>query len=104
MTYDHELTLIQQEFIEDEIGNQIPVLPEIGIRILCAELSVGRAEFHNAAANGLKPVIVFRVHRFEYNGERIVQYEDGVRYSVMRTYAVNTEEIELTCEKVIGNG
>ena len=33
MTYDHELTLITQIMIEDEIGNQIPV--ETKKDILC---------------------------------------------------------------------
>ncbi|MNC73209.1 hypothetical protein D3C75_1243690 [compost metagenome] len=91
-----------QTFEEDEIGNQIPV--ETERPILCDELSVTRNEFYNAAATGLKPVAVFKIHRFEYNGETIVRYEDGIRYNVIRMYSTNTEEIELTCEKDVGNG
>lgn len=102
MAYDHELTLIGVTYIEDEIGNQVPV--ETETHVLCEELFVVRSEFYNAAANGLRPSMVFKVHRFEYNGESIVRYEDGIRYSVIRTYAVDTEEIELTCEKVAANG
>lgn len=97
MTYDYELALIGQGFDEDEIGNQIPV--ETKTPILCGLKSVARSEFYNAAANGLRPELVFVVHNYEYSGEQFVEYE-GNRYKVIRTYAVNFEELELTCERV----
>jgi len=100
-TYDNEVTLISKSIVEDEIGNQLSV--PIEQTVLCCELSVSRSEFYNAAANGLKPTKVLKVHRFEYNNETKIKYED-IPYKVIRTYAVNNEEIELTCEKVIGNG
>lgn len=96
MTYDHELTLIGHTCTEDEIGNQIPV--ETEATILCGLKSVTRSEFYNAAANGLKPEIVFVVHGYEYNGEKEVIFEDN-RYKVIRTYSEDFEELELTCEK-----
>lgn len=101
MTYDHDLTLISQEIREDEIGNQIPV--ETETTVLCGLKSVGRSEFYDAAASGLRPELVFVIHGYEYNGERIVKFE-GVRYNVIRTYQVDFEEMELVCEKVAGNG
>lgn len=101
MTYDHELMLISQSTTEDEIGNQIPVETETAI--LCGLKSVGRSEFYNAAATGLRPEMVFVVHGYEYSGQQIVKF-DGVRYRVIRTYAINFEEVELTCEKVIADG
>lgn len=97
MTYDYELTLIQQTYTFDEISNQIPI--EERETILCDKKSVSRSEFYNAATNGLKPVIVFVVHAYEYNGEELVEFEGG-RYKIIRTYSTSTEEIELTCEKV----
>jgi SPP1 family predicted phage head-tail adaptor len=97
MTYDHELTLITQIMIEDEIGNQIPV--ETKTIILCGLKSVGRTEFYNAALTGLKPELVFVVHGYEYNGEQVVEFE-GAKYRVIRTYATGFEEIELACERV----
>ncbi len=100
-TYDHELTLIGQTIQEDEIGNQKPV--EMRTTILCALNSVGRNEFYSGAAAGLRPELVFLVHAYEYNGERIVEFE-GVRYNVIRTYQTGTEEIELTVERVTGSG
>lgn len=103
MTYDHELTLILPGRIEeDEIGNQIPIDPK-ETTVLCSLKSVGRSEFYNAAATGLRPELVFVVHGYEYSGERLVEFE-GKRYNVVRTYANDYEEIELTCERVIGSG
>lgn len=101
MTYDHELILISQGVTEDEIGNQIPV--ETETPILCGLKSVGRSEFYNAAATGLKPEIVFIVHGYEYSGEQKVKFE-GVRYKVIRTYQASFEELELACERVTADG
>jgi SPP1 family predicted phage head-tail adaptor len=101
MTYDHELTLISQIITEDAIGNQVPV--ETETVILCGLKSIGRAEFYNAAATGLKPELVFVVHGYEYTGQQVVKFE-GAGYKVIRTYANGFEELELTCEKVIADG
>lgn len=101
MSYDHELTLIREELVQDDIGNQTPVYYETVI--LCNLRSIGRNEFYNAAAAGLRPELTFVVHSFEYEGQRLVEYE-GSRYSVIRTYGEGTEEMELTCQKVIGDG
>jgi hypothetical protein len=101
VTYDHELTLIGETIEEDEIGNQRPV--ETRTTILCSVKSAGRNDFYSGAAAGLRPEYVFTVHAYEYSGERIVEFE-GKRYRVIRTYQTGIEEIELTCERVIGNG
>ena len=98
MTYDYELTLIQQTYTEDEICNQIPT--EIKTIIYCGLKSIGRTEFYNAVANGLKPELIFSINKFEYSGEQLIEFEEK-RYKVIRTYSENFEEIELTCEKVI---
>lgn len=103
MRFDRELTLIREELIQDEIGNWLPVLPEQGTQILCAKKSVGRVEFYNAAATGLRPEVVLVMHPFEYGDERTVFFE-GVRYKILRTYETSLEELELTCERVTGIG
>ncbi|MFN0222114.1 phage head closure protein [Paenibacillus sp. KR2-11] len=102
MSYDHELGLIGQQITEDEIGNQVPTDKEPVI-ILCRLKSVGRSEFYNAAAAGMRPELVFIIHLFEYSGERKVEFE-GVRYNVLRTYAAGSEELELMCERVAADG
>lgn len=102
MSYDHELILIGTRYEDDGLGGQMPVETETAV--LCEELSVGRSEFYSAAQTGLRPDFLFRIHRFEYADQRLVRYEDGVRYRVLRAYATGTEEIELTCERVVGDG
>jgi len=106
MTYDNELTLIAQTIEDDGIGNQIPV--EAETNILCGLKSIGRTEFYNAAANDLKPEMILVVHPYEYSGERYIKFSENEspkqRYSVIKTYKANMEDLELTCEKVIGNG
>lgn len=101
MTYDHELTLISQTITEDGIGNQIPV--ETETVVLCGLKSISRIEFYNAVVTGLRPELVFVIHTYEYNGEKKVEFE-GVRYNVVRTYQKDVEEMELICERVIGDG
>ncbi|WP_089610086.1 phage head closure protein [Dehalobacterium formicoaceticum] len=99
MTYDYELTLINQTYQQsDSVGNQIP--DETKTTVLCDVKSAGRSEFYNAAVVNFKPEKVFIMHGYEYNGERLVEFE-GVRYHVIRTYQVDFEEIELICERRI---
>lgn len=102
MSYDHELILITPTIEYDEIGNPIESDP-IETPILCRLNSVGRSEFYNAAASGLRPELIFTVHGYEYNGQKLVKFE-GTQYRVIRTYGVDFEEIELTCEKVAADG
>lgn len=106
MTFDNELILLSSTVTYDDIGN--PIETPIEVDILCGVKSIGRTEFYNAAANGLKPSYIFVVHPYEYSGETYVKFsKDGVQYTkykVMKTYEANMEELELTCEKVIGNG
>ena len=101
MTYDHELTLIGYETGYDDIGQEIETSLER--KILCGIKSIGRNEFYAAAQAGLKPSITFAIHGYEYNGEQKVEFE-GEKYKVIRTYMKDFEEMELVCEKVIGNG
>jgi hypothetical protein len=106
MIGDYGLTLISTDITYDDIGN--PVETPNNIDIFCDVKSIGRTEFYNAAANGLKPEYIFVVHPYEYNGETYVEFSEDEkpkqRYKVMKTYKVNMEELELTCEKVAGNG
>lgn len=106
MTYDNELTLISSTITYDDIGN--PIEAPIEVNILCGLKSIGRTEFYNASANGLKPTLIFVVHPYEYNGETYVEFSEDEspkqRYRVIKTYKTNMEELELTCEKVLGNG
>lgn len=99
--WQNDLILINKIYNFDDIGNQISIKNKT--EVFCKVKSISRSEFYNASTTGLKPSLVFTVHLFEYNNEEEVEFE-GIRYNVIRTYMVNSEEIELTCEKVIGNG
>lgn len=112
--YNHELTLIKHIKDTDEIGNEVITTTER--QVLCKLKDIGSTEFYDAQVTGLKPEIKFIIHSFEYQGEKEVIFE-GERYQVMRTYQIHQkrrtygdeinlagEEIELTCEKVVGNG
>jgi len=75
--------------------------------VLCDVQSVTRAEHYSAAANGLKPSVVFVLNKFEYEGQKDVEYE-GNRYNVDRSYAPKKskgiedfENIELVCSASI---
>lgn len=106
MIGDYGLTLLSTTITYDDIGN--PVETPNNIDIFCDVKSISKTEFYNAAANGLKPEYIFVVHPYEYNGETYVLFSENEstkqRYKVIKTYKVNMEELELTCEKVAGNG
>ena len=104
--YNEEVTLISYKKTKDKLKNIIKT-PVENI-VLCRESSVGSSEFYQAAVNDLKPSIKIIIHEFEYSGEKEIIYF-GNRYSVIRTFKggavknVAFDEIELTCESVIGN-
>lgn len=82
---DDVLTLLSAEdWKTDENGNQYSSLP--AREVFCRIESVGRADFYAASQLGLKPTVKAVVCRFDYEGEKLAEY-NGVRYSVHRTYA-----------------
>lgn len=101
MTYDHEVTLIDYTYTQDELRQQIP--QEIRTTILCGIKSIMGKEFYNAAVSGIKPELVLVVHAFEYNGQTVVEF-GGSQYQVIRTYATSMDELELTCGGGVGLG
>ena len=105
MTKDDELTLISTTYSENDMGDMVPI--ETRLSVLCDVLSVTRAEHYSAMANGLKPSIVFSVNKFEYSGQKDVEYE-GKKYNVDRAFAPKKskgiedfEDIELVCSASI---
>ncbi|HYE11359.1 MAG TPA: phage head closure protein [Patescibacteria group bacterium] len=101
MTYDHELTLLgATSYTGDKIGNQIPIVEET--TILCGVKSISQSEFYSAAQADLKPEVKLVIHPYEYDGQKKVRFE-GITYKVLRTFEVNSEELELTCEGVGAN-
>lgn len=104
MTFDYELTLIKKTYKKNSMKNSIPT--ETRRTVLCDQESVTRSEHYAAAANNLKPQIVFVINKYEYEGESEVEFE-GNRYNVIRTFAQKKsksiedyENIELVCSGV----
>ena len=93
------MTLIKQKYDSDSIGNKKPTLTETKTEVYCNKKSISRAEFYNANSTGLKPSIVFVVNTFEYDGQKIVEFENQC-YKVLRTYGPSLDYTELICEKV----
>jgi SPP1 family predicted phage head-tail adaptor len=108
VTFDYELILIKMEAGENDLGDPITVRSERPV--LCDVLSVGRNEHYQAAAHGLKPELVFVVSKWDYDGEKEVEFE-GKKYNVLRTYQPKNakglgdfETMELVCEGVVNRG
>lgn len=94
-----ELTLIKKTFESDLIGNQIEKTQES--IVFCEVKSISRTEFYQAAQSGMKPQAAFIIYGFEYDNQESVRH-NGIEYKVIKTYKINDNDLELTCEKVIG--
>lgn len=88
------IQLIDIEAIQDNLG--VWHNNEIKRAIYCNVSSVTSAEWHSANQEGLKAAYVFTVFGPDYNGEELVEY-NGARYSVIRTYRLKNDNIELHC-------
>ena len=65
--------------------------------------SIGMQEAYQAMGVGLNPEIkIVLPHDFEYRDESLCEVK-GIRYRILRTYVTETDEIELTLQRVDGN-
>ncbi|MCK9326514.1 MAG: hypothetical protein M0P69_13570 [Bacteroidales bacterium] len=64
------------------------------------QLSIGQAEFYQAAATGLRPELKFEIMAEEYLGEIEIEY-NSKSYSIIRTYKKGLDRIELTCQGIV---
>ena len=72
-------------------------------QVFCRISSIGTGEFYQAYSVGLKPEIKFSLPDYsDYNDEDRIEY-NSAEYQVLRTY-VNKNELEITCQAVIGGG
>lgn len=67
-------------------------------KVFAEVTSVGQSEWFEGGRNGLNPELRFRMFRYDYKGESLVEY-NGITYSIYRTYIDRNEIIELYCEK-----
>lgn len=64
--------------------------------------SVSADEWFEGGRNGLNPDLRFRMFKFEYHGEEIIEYK-GQRYAVYRTYEARNDILELYVERKQGD-
>lgn len=93
------ISLVEERYEQDDIGQQIPV--ETGRNVYCNVSSVSGSEWMEAGRNGIKAEYKVTMYRYDYHGELIAEL-NGVRYSVYRTYIARNEMIELYLEKKAG--
>lgn len=71
--------------------------------VFCSVRSIGMQEAYQAKATGMNPELkIVLAHDFEYEGESECEFHN-VRYKIIRTYATETDGIELTIERIGGN-
>lgn len=64
--------------------------------------SVSSAEWFEGGRNGLNPQYRFTMFSFDYQGEKIIEY-NSKQYTIYRTYSRKVDEIELYTELKKGN-
>lgn len=99
-SWDVDLVLIGNETTEDEFGNQISNGKRTEVQ--ASEFQVSRYEFYQAAKAGIRASRGFVIHTFEYDNEQMVEV-DGVSYSVIRTFKLNADELEIYVEDKVGD-
>lgn len=98
---DVTFKLITQNYIIDEIGNQI--LQDNFIEVPIIEIQdVYQSEFYSAAQQGLTPTLRLLTSDLNYNDEEELEYM-GKRYSIIRVDRVSDEAVALICEKRTGS-
>lgn len=99
--WSEDVTLIGTGgFTKDDYGNQIP--KEDKTTVMASTKPIAMGEFYAAAQAGIRPEVELIIHTFEYNGELAVDYR-GVRYSVVRTYQRNDDELEIYLERKVSD-
>ena len=99
MVHDVVITLIRRA-VSDDSDDYGRVINEEKRRDRCAvECGVKRNEFYQAQAIGMTPTVTFQCFGFDYDGEKIVGY-NGREYSVIRTYPLDGERLEIVCTDI----
>ena len=80
----------------DDYGNEIKAFSEK--QIFCDTRSITRREFYDAAQAGLRPEVVLRMQKIDYEGEEEIEWRGKV-YHVMRTYWDDADLMEIYLEE-----
>lgn len=93
----HEITLIALKEPEERLdGDGFPNNPTEELEtVFCNKKNVGYAEYFKSQQAGFTVSLKVEVHKVDYSEQMLVEFE-GKRYSVLKTYEVNDDIIELT--------
>lgn len=64
-------------------------------RVCCNQFSMGQEAYFAAQNAGIRPVAVLQLHKCDYLGERVVEY-DGALLDVERVDATSPDFVKLT--------
>jgi SPP1 family predicted phage head-tail adaptor len=98
---DWTIKLISQQYVIDEVGNQILQKNYIEVPIIEVQ-DVYASEFYTASQQGLKPTLRVLISNLNYNDEEELIYLNK-QYVIIRVDMVDNENIALICEKRVGN-
>ena len=98
MLFNTEIDLISTTRTANDIGDAVET--ETVRTVMADKQSIRQSEFYQAAAAGLKPLLMFLVMSAEYQGETVLGY-DGKRYHIARTYERPDERTELVCTGLV---
>lgn len=87
---------------ENALGEKVETIAYTNY-IFCDKRSVTRSEFYQAATTDYKPEIVLVLKITDYGNERYIKFNDEI-FTVIRTYEVSSENIEITLEKGVNHG
>lgn len=90
------IKLYHEEITKNEYG--VEVRQETWREVFCQVNSVTASEFFEGGRNGLNPEYRFTMFEGDYEGERVVGYND-LKYAIYRTYRTRNDTIELYAER-----
>ena len=97
---DWTIKLIAQQYVIDEVGNQI--LQNSFTEVPIIEIQdIYQSEFYNASQQGLKPTLRVVISNLNYNDEEELIYMQKY-YTIIRVDRIDNENIALVCEKRVG--
>ena len=99
---DVSCKLIKPNFMQNEIGTEIPQEPiKTEIPIIKVE-DIYSNEYYEANQAGYQPTLRLRISTLNYNNEQELEYM-GINYTIIRTQEVTADELILVCERKIKN-
>lgn len=92
-----EIKLIAIEEPEERVGSSgfTNELKEASNTVFCNKKSIGYAEYFKSQLAGFVLSLKVEVHVVDYEGQKLAEFE-SVRYSVLKTYNVDDDTVELT--------